>query len=387
MVTSDELRMRLATAAATTGDDGMAGRSRARTARLLRLRAHAAVDEVAHRLGTWLHPMNRMDLDRVSAETDRALELFFRQGWLADPAAYHDEPPVLHDPAIETHRRRGRVFEEAIFPSAFDIHLEEPGRDRWFGASYRRNVLAYTRLFRHDDPGRPWVVCVHGTGMGWSGTDFAAFGVDRLHRDLGLNVAIPVLPLSGPRRPEGRFQIWFPTNDHLDNVHALAQSVWDLRRLISWIRSTGGERVATYGVSLGGYVVALHAAYEDDLAAVIAGIPAAEFLKMFEQNIDKDLIRDHPTLLERGRALHRVVAPLEITPRVPVDRRFVYGALSDRLVDPVEQAYALWEHWGQPSLQWYDGGHVGFARSREVEAFVTGALKSTGMLDHAGSSA
>lgn len=382
MVTSDELRMRLATAAATTGDDGLTGRSRARTARLMRLRAHAAVDEVAHRLGTFLHPMNRMDLARVSAETDRALELFGREGWLADPTLYHPEPPPLHDLEVETHRRRGRVFESATFPSGFDIHLEEPGRQRWFGTDYRRNVLTHVRLFQHDDPGRPWVVCVHGTGMGWSGTDFVAFGVDRLHRELGLNVAIPVLPLSGPRRPEGRFQIWFPTNDHMDNVHALAQSVWDLRRLISWIRGIGGERIATYGVSLGGYVVALHAAYDDDLAAVIAGIPAAEFTRMFEKHIDAAVMRDHPTLMERGRSLHGVVAPLEITPRVPVDRRFVYGALSDRLVDPVEQAYALWEHWERPALQWYDGGHVGFSRSEQVQSFVTGALRSSGMLDH-----
>ena len=50
----------------------------------------------------------------------------------------------------------------------------------------------------------------------------------------GLNVVLPVLPLHGARKIKGAA---FPGEDVLDDVHAAAQAVWDIRRLLSWIRS------------------------------------------------------------------------------------------------------------------------------------------------------
>ena len=57
----------------------------------------------------------------------------------------------------------------------------------------------------------------------------------------------------------------FPTDDVLDNVHGLAQSVWDIRRLVSWIRRQDDSPVGLAGVSLGGYAAALAAALEHGL--------------------------------------------------------------------------------------------------------------------------
>ncbi len=382
MITDHELRARVAAANATQGSDGLQGRPAARSAQLLRLRVHAALDDVAGAVGKWLHTMGHTDLARVSRETDRALTLFERQGWLAEPAAYHGVPQPLTRPVVEPQVHRGREFDHVRFNSEYRIHRDEPGGDRWSSHEYRRNRVAHARVLRHDDPTRPWVVCVHGTGMGWNTADFRAFDVDRLHRDLGLNVALPVLPLSGPRRPRGRFQIQFPTNDHLDNVHGLAQSVWDLRRLTSWIRSIGGERIATHGVSLGGYVVALHAAFEPDLSCAIAGIPVSDFMTLFAGHQPRDPFVEVQDLVARGSTLHRVVSPLEFAPTPAVDRRFIYCGLGDRFLDPVEQAYALWEHWDEPSVLWYEGGHVGFALSGVVRDFVTEALHRSGLLEH-----
>ena len=81
---------------------------------------------------------------------------------------------------------------------------------------------------------------------------------EHLHEDLGLNVVLPVLPMHGPRArglPKGAV---FPGEDVMDNVHATAQAVWDVRRLLSWIRTQ--EPAAPIGlnsVSLGGYVASL----------------------------------------------------------------------------------------------------------------------------------
>ncbi len=57
-----------------------------------------------------------------------------------------------------------------------------------------------------------------------------------LHEGLGLNVVLPVLPMHGPRARNLPKAAAFPGEDLLDNVHGSAQAVWDIRRLLSWIR-------------------------------------------------------------------------------------------------------------------------------------------------------
>ena len=40
-----------------------------------------------------------------------------------------------------------------------------------------------------------------------------------------------------------------------------------------------------------------------------------------------------------------VVSPLALMPRVAHERRYIFGAVADRLVPP-DQVRDLWEHWG-----------------------------------------
>lgn len=80
-------------------------------------------------------------------------------------------------------------------------------------------------------------MCVHGTEMGRAALDLTVFRAWQLHDEFGLNVVMPVLPMHGPRArglPKGAV---FPGEDILDDVHATAQAVWDIRRLLTWIRS------------------------------------------------------------------------------------------------------------------------------------------------------
>ena len=114
-----------------------------------------------------------------------------------------------------------------MFDSGYAPYPGEPGRERWL--SYTATQRVYGLMLRHPEP-RPWLVCVHGTEMGRAGVDLRLFRAWHLHENLGLNVVLPVLPLHGPRKrgvPKGAV---LPGEDVLDNVHAAAQAVWDIRR-------------------------------------------------------------------------------------------------------------------------------------------------------------
>ncbi len=75
-----------------------------------------------------------------------------------------------------------------------------------------------------------------------------------------------------------------------------------------------------------------------------------------------------------------MISPLAFAPKVPYDRRFVYAGIADRLIHPVHQIEALWDHWEEPDINWFPGGHVGFFLSRPVHEFLERALRSAGMV-------
>ena len=71
----------------------------------------------------------------------------------------------------------------------------------------------------------------------------------------------------------------FPGEDILDDVHATGQAVWDIRRLLSWIRSQEPEsQIGLNGLSLGGYIAALVASLETGLTCAILGVPVADLV-------------------------------------------------------------------------------------------------------------
>jgi dienelactone hydrolase len=171
----------------------------------------------------------------------------------------------------------------------------------------------------------------------------------------------------------------------LDNVHGAAQSVWDVRRLVSWIRTQDdAARIGITGVSLGGYVTALVAGVEDGLACAIAGIPAVDLIDLIEHHARLESNSERARVIAVAKRVARVVSPLALTPRVPADRRFVYAGLADRLVHPRHQVVRLWEHWGRPEILWFAGGHLGFMNSKPVGRFVRDALTSSGLVEAAG---
>jgi pimeloyl-ACP methyl ester carboxylesterase len=347
------------------------------------LAAHVAADEavIALAMGPNRFP-RRADYIRVGAELRRMRELFAREGWLANPRAYHRDPPPLDHPAITNDWTIGKGptpvspmirFERMLFASEFEPRPTESGYDRWI--SYKPNYAAGASLVRHREGDRPWLIGIHGFGMGVPFMDFGAFPT-RLHTELGYNLVLPTLPLHGHRRVTRMSGEAFLSFDLVNSVHGLTQAIWDIRRIISWIRTQSSAPIAVYGVSLGAYVASLLAAIEPGLDRVLAGIPASDFPTLFRSHSPSHIqLRavEHGILGGAAEDVHRVVSPLAMPPLVPRDRLFIFAGQGDRVVRP-EQARALWEHWHEPSILWYPAGHVGYLMSGEVHDFVDFAL-------------
>ena len=287
----------------------------------------------------------------ITREVSAALEFYGQQGWLEKPEGFFAAPPALTDVTVRTVNNMGRTYERLFFDSGYEPHAGDPGRERWL--SYTSNNREYGLMLRHRQP-RPWLVCVHGAEMGRAALDPMLFRAWHLHSDLGLNVVLPVLPMHGPRArglPKGAA---FPGEDVLNDVHGAAQAVWDIRRLLSWIRCQQPEAmIGLNGISLGGYLTSLVASLHDGLGQT----------------------------MRLAKPIGRMISPFALTPRVPMQGRFIYAGIADRLVHPRDQVTRLWQHWGRPQIHWYSGGHTGFFRSRPVQRFIDDALVQSGLVD------
>jgi hypothetical protein len=345
------------------------------------LAGQVAIDEtiLAVAMGPNRFP-RRSDYERVAAELADARLLFETQGWLDDPASYHRRPPDLEAPTIERGWALGQRYERLLFPSEWAPRADEPGRDRW--ASYEANHTAVATVLRHPGEPRPWVVATHGFACGYAFMDFVGLHALHLHRDLGLNVVMPVLPLHGPRKINRLSGEEFLSFDLINTVHGLSQAVWDIRKVLSWVRAQDAPAVALYGISLGAYVTALLVGLEDGIDCAVAGVPVVDFPAMFSHQSPLHIrLRavEHEILDGNAEVVHRVISPLAIEPRVPRDRRFIFAGLGDRMAPPT-QAHALWHHWQEPEIYWYGGNHVGYLWSKQVTSFLDQSLTAAGLV-------
>jgi hypothetical protein len=345
-----------------------------------RVAAEIALDEaiLATMLLTQLFPSTD-DHNRIRREVDEAREQFEEAGWLEKPEHYHSEPPALDDATLATAHSRKTRYEHLRFESGYVPHEGEPGRERW--QSYTPNRTAHAWVVR-GDPAKPWLLCVHGYRMGIPLIDLGAFDPRVFHEKFGLNLLIPVLPLHGPRKIGRRSGDGFLTGDLLDSIHAEAQAMWDLRRLLGWVRAQSDAPVGVYGLSLGGYTASLLASLDDRLACVIAGIPATDFARTFFRHggpLQERAVAHVGLSPEQMSEVLRVVSPLALPPRVDFAHRAIFAGIVDRLVPP-EHVRDLWRHWEEPRIAWYPGSHLTFGMSRDVKTLIRETLRGAGLV-------
>jgi len=319
---------------------------------------------------------------RIQREATEAYSLFDEKGWFSKPASYHRDPPPLEAPDFEIIEHKRREIEHLTFESLYKPHENEPGRERW--VAYKRNPTAHAYILRHPGEPRPWLICVHGIRMGTMKKSMIRFQPEYLHDELGLNLIMPVLPMHGPRDTGGIISGERTlSGDIMDTLHTGAQAVWDLRRLISWLRACeGAPTIGALGHSLGGYAVSLLASLEEDLDCVVAGNPAVDPSHLFWSNalavathsLSAEGIRE-----ETLKALLQPVSPLALEPVVPHERRAIFAGTVDRVIPPV-QAHSLWRHWNEPRIGWYQGAHQRFIRAPEGREILEDTLRAANML-------
>ncbi len=349
----------------------------------IRLAAKVAVDESILGFEQFQSTGFALDgtIERVIDEVDRTHALFAREGFLEKPDAYHMRPPDLTDPEIKAEVIAGYPVEVLRFESGYAPAEEEPGRARWLGYDACRDGWAY--VLRHAGPSRPWLIATNGYRMGHARIDIGLF--ERFFEEeggLGLNVLIPVLPLHGPRRIGWHSGSGFLGVDAIDLLHAETQAVWDMRRLLSWVQGQGAPAVGAFGLSLGGYSTALFASVADGLSCAVPGIPVTDFRRVLERHAAPHQMRYAEALgydFDRIGEVLRVISPLALAPRVPLEGRMIFGATADRLVPP-DQVRDLWRHWEECEMVWYEGAHVSFMNERAVWAGVDRALRENGLV-------
>jgi len=317
--------------------------------------------------------------EKINTEVLKAIDFYGKRGWLARPEGFFAAPPAPTDVSIRSYKVRGKTHERMSFDSGYKPYSREPGRARWL--SYSGNHREYAMMLRHREP-RPWLVCVHGTEMGRANLDLALFRARHLHERFGLNVILPVLPMHGPRAkglPKGAV---FPGEDVMDDVHATAQAVWDIRRVLAWIRAQQpGAKIGLNSISLGGYIAALVASLDEDLTCAILGVPPANLVSILGRHAGLGTDDPRYRTLELAAPIGEMISPLSLQPKVAEEGRFIYAGVADRIVHPREQVLGLWEHWGRPNIGWYRGGHTGFFQARPVQQFVDAALVQSGLVD------
>jgi dienelactone hydrolase len=250
-----------------------------------------------------------------------------------------------------------------------ELRMDRSGElvDKYFRA--RRNRTCHARWFRHDQPGHPCVVLLHGYMGGSYALEERIWPVKQLF-DAGLDVVLSVLPFHGPRRSEARGFLppSFPSSDPRFTIEGFRQLVFDQRTLFDYLLRAGAASVGLMGMSLGGFSAALLGTLDPRLQFLLLFIPLASI---------EDFAHRHGRLTgtpdeqraqwQALRDAQWAVSPFARAPALPAERVLVLAGDSD-LVTGRPHAEQLARHFGVEA-RFFPGGHLlHFGRERAFTA-------------------
>ena len=302
-----------------------------------------------HALGT-----ARFDDEQLLARAERAVTDYGEialDGYFAAPSAI--EPVVTRD------RRAGHA-------TLSWTSTHEPLCQR-VEATYRghvQNAQVVVRLFGSDRP-RPMAILVHGYMGGSFALEQRVWPIAWLDA-WGFDAALITLPFHGLRAGEsGAPQ--FPQSEIGFNLEGFRQSVGDLRDLVHWLRSRGHPQVGVMGMSLGGYIAALTATLEPELAFLIPVVPLACLVDFAREQgrFPRGAARAH--VYEKAlKRVYRLVSPFSRSPQIAPDRVLVLAGKFDRITPP-HHARSLAHHFSAPLEAWGGGHLLQFGRARSLQ--------------------
>ncbi len=269
------------------------------------------------------------------------------------PASFFGEPTI---PRVELTRVRliggadGGMVLDATWPSEFEP-FDESVRVDYLGHELNRTASA--RLFLHATP-RPVVILVHGYRCGQFSLEERIWPVPWVF-ELGMDVAIAVLPFHAGRAPKG--SSLFPSPDMRFTIEGFRQAIMDLRALAALLRDRGAPTVGVMGMSLGGYTTALWATIDPSLAFAVPIVPCASIADVARAvgllvGTPEEQAKQHQAI----EAALRVTSPLARPSLVTPDRLLVVGAAGDQIT-PLDHARRMAEHFRAP-LETFHGGHL-----------------------------
>lgn len=298
-------------------------------------------------------------------DEDAALDFYIDLAAQKDPTLSFPAPTV--PPRVSTRPANAVaswVAHGAVHNIRFDSSFQaiNPALREQRG-SYTRNNVVHAQHWVHGDGPRPTLCLIHGF-MG------SAYLFNGLFFSLpwffksGYDVLLYTLPFHGRRaEPNSPYSGYGYFADGMAGfAEAMAQAVHDFRSVLDYLESTGVDRIALTGMSLGGYTSALIAGVDDRIQAVIPNVPVvtpeAAFDDWFPANM---LVRLGNRLThvdkQKSDSATKFHSPLNYAPLVPKDRRLIIAGLGDKLAPP-QQAEILWRHWDRCAFHWFPGNHV-----------------------------
>ena len=226
-----------------------------------------------------------------------------------------------------------------------------------------------------SNPG-PGVVVLHILGG-----DFAlSRAFSRTLASNGCSALFVKMPYYGPRRPPGSKLRMISFDPH-ETVSGMTQAVLDIRRATAWLGTqpeVDPKRLGILGVSLGGITGALAATAEPRLDRICLILAGGDIGQVAWESKVLTPLRERWVAgggtRESLTELLKTVDPVTYGVNVRGRQVLMLNARHDEVIPPACTT-SLWTAFGQPTIVWWDAGHVSAAQymfqglSRAVKFF------------------